>query len=351
MNNSKTESWATKYRPKTLEAMVGQEQATSQLKGMFKTKRYPKALLIYGPTGCGKSTAARIIASEIIGGPSDRNPDVTEINVGDSRGIDSIREIVGSTKFLGIGKFRIIILEEVHQLTSQGASALLRPLEDPPPHIIWILVTDQPQKLLPTIQNRCVKIELKMLTPPLVMPLLKRVCKKEHLDVPKQILRKLAEATGGQPRDSLQMLQSVADSMEGGINPKKALQEAINNICEEGVDAVAIRSLVYIYLGKADKFIIASSKATDQTALLNKLLELNLYFMNISLGIKDWSNAIKVKFINTMKENMKEAPDLKDILKVHTCLSKVKQGMVSYSVNEIHLIRSEIGSLCLKKGK
>ena len=148
------------YRPKTLEEVVGHEEIKESLKSLFKEKTSPHAFLFSGPSGTGKTTFARIIAN-MLGG----NGDIIEVNTANTNGIDFIRELNEIAKYPSLfGKSKVFILDEGQMLTREGQNAILKLFEDSPKHSYFILATTDPQKLLPTLKNRCLSFTLKSLS-------------------------------------------------------------------------------------------------------------------------------------------------------------------------------------------
>ena len=201
-----------KYRPKNLSELIGQDSSVRTLQSFLKGKKVPHAILLTGPSGCGKTTAARILRRSL----GCNKSDYQEINSAEARGIDTIRDI---HRRLGLapvsGSCRIWVLDEVHKLTGDAQTALLKTLEDGPSHVYFMLATTDPHKLLPTIKTRCTEIKMRMLTQEELCELIADVIGKETgVDGVKWtggngVIEKIAEVADGSARKALVLLGQV----------------------------------------------------------------------------------------------------------------------------------------------
>jgi len=195
-----------KYRPADLDEVIGNgdvvEVLHKQLKGDTK-QPLPRSLLFHGPTGCGKTTLARIVAKEL----GAKGSDVREVDSADFRGIETIREMRKQSTYKPLeGPCRVWILDEVHRLTGDAQSALLKALEDTPDHIYYILCTTDPQKLLPTIRGRCEQFQVAPLSDKEMKKLIRKVVKYEDETLPKEVYDQVVQDSQGHPRNALQIL-------------------------------------------------------------------------------------------------------------------------------------------------
>lgn len=211
-------SFSLKYRPLVLEDMVGQDAAVLQIKGMFERSEIAPSFLITGPTGSGKTTLARIIARMANDEAPDSSEltDTVEINGAEARGIDDVRQLIKASKFAPKKNYRIYILDEIHQWTPQAKQAFLKVLEEPSKKTIFILCTNEPEKLPSTIIGRCQQIRLSRVSLKECALLLRDVAKKEGFDFPVAVLKQIAHLTRGHPRDGLQALEAVCNYASGG---------------------------------------------------------------------------------------------------------------------------------------
>jgi len=198
-----------KYRPEKLGQMIGNESIIQSLESvLLREKGQVRAFLFSGPSGCGKTTIARIIAKELK--CSDR--DFYEYNSANLRGIDSMREIINSIKYAPLnGKIKVYLLDEFHQATKDAQNALLKLLEDTPEHVVFILCTTEPEKIIKTIKTRCTHFPVTRLQKAKIINLLKEITKKEKIEMEDKIFQKIAEVCDGSPRQALVILDQIID--------------------------------------------------------------------------------------------------------------------------------------------
>lgn len=196
-----------KYRPKDFDEMVGQSESIKILEKKLASDTLPRALLLWGASRCGKTTAARILKDKL--GCADW--DFMEINAADARGIDDIRDIDRRMRVCPIGKCRIYLIDEAHKLTTDAQNAFLKMLEDTPKTVYFFLATTDPQKLIPTVRKRCMPVEFKPLKTADMMTLLASVCKKEKLKISSDVLEAIIEKSDGSAGEVLVYLDKIKD--------------------------------------------------------------------------------------------------------------------------------------------
>lgn len=208
------------YRPKSFDEIIGNKVTVASLRAIYDRKSdWPHAVLLQGPKGCGKTTIARIIVDLL----ECRGNDFIEINSSNDRGIGTARSIMEGARFRPMmGKSRVYLLDEVHMTTNDFQNAMLKSLEDAPVHAYFLLCTTDPSRLIPVLRSRCHTFEVQYLTEKETISLLQQVLKKEKADhVSAEVLKKIAEASDGCPRDALRILDQVID-----MNPLE-MEEAI----------------------------------------------------------------------------------------------------------------------------
>lgn len=225
---------ARKYRPTTLKELVGQEVLAQTLTQSIENNRLPHAFLLHGIRGVGKTTTARIIARALncigsdgkgnmtadpcgvcascVGISEDRHLDVIEMDAASRTGVDDIREVIESSRYKAVtGRYKIFIIDEVHMLSKSAFNALLKTLEEPPPHVKFIFATTEIRKIPETILSRCMRFDLKRIEPLSLIEHLKFIAEKEGYRVEEEGLSFLARAADGSLRDALSLLdQAIA---------------------------------------------------------------------------------------------------------------------------------------------
>lgn len=253
----------TKYRPTEFSDMVGNEVAIKALQKSLEKKNHSHVYMFAGPAGTGKTTLARIMAKHL--GASEL--DIREYNSASNRGIDTAREIQQQMKLYPVsGDAIVYIIDEVQKVSPDFAGAMLKPLEDTPPHVYFFLCTTDPQKILKAIRTRCTEIKLELLPPEKLVKVIRRVIKLENLNISKEISSQIAEKAEGCPRKALVILEQVA-SLELEEEQESYLDSG--TFSEEDVEIVQLcRKLIDIHanwqhIAKILKQLSADGKLDD----------------------------------------------------------------------------------------
>lgn len=233
---------ARKWRPRIFQDVLGQGHITQTLINAIKTDRLAHAYLFSGARGVGKTSVARILAKSVncsrgeAGNPCNECPscnditegvsvDVQEIDGASNRGIDEIRELRENIKYMpSSGKFRVYIIDEVHMLTLPAFNALLKTLEEPPPHVKFIFATTEPHKVPVTILSRCQRFDFKRIPIALIMKQLERITDKEGIEISRTGLAIIAREAEGSMRDAESLLDQVASYTGSKIEDKDIIE-------------------------------------------------------------------------------------------------------------------------------
>jgi DNA polymerase III subunit gamma/tau len=242
--------YARKYRPQTFEEMIGQKPIVRTLQNAIKNNRVAQAYIFSGMRGVGKTTAARILAKALNcqQGPTptpcnkcefckeineDHSIDVLEIDGASNRGIDEVRSLREGVKYKPIrSRYKVIIIDEVHMLTREAFNALLKTLEEPPPHTVFIFATTEFHKVPATIVSRCQHFEFKKISQKEIIKHLIDITQKEKIEVSSYGLNLIAEAADGSLRDA-QSLLDKAVAFSGEIIRDEDLKEVLGTISRE----------------------------------------------------------------------------------------------------------------------
>ena len=233
-----------KYRPATFAEVKGQEHVTGPLAQALRTGRINHAYLFSGPRGCGKTSSARILARSLncVKGPTPEpcgvcdscvalapsgpgSIDVMEIDAASHGGVDDARELRERAFYTPVsGRFKIYIIDEAHMVTQQGFNALLKLVEEPPPHLKFIFATTEPEKVIPTIRSRTHHYPFRLVPPSVLRELMQDILRKEGVAVDDAVLPLVVRAGAGSVRDSLSVLdQLLAGSDESGVSYERAV--------------------------------------------------------------------------------------------------------------------------------
>ena len=271
------ESLYRKYRPLTFDSVVGQQHIVSTLEHAITEGRLSHAYLFCGPRGTGKTTMARILAKALLCRNAEaaraegasgcmpdgtceeceliaegNHPDVYELDAASRTGVDNVREeIINSVNFAPVrGKYKIYIIDEVHMLTTAAFNALLKTLEEPPAHVIFVLCTTDPQKILETILSRCQRFDFHRIGNEDIERRLAYVCEQEDFDYDDEALAIVARHAKGGMRDALSTLEQLSVFGNGSVHADDArslLGEVSDQILGEFAAAIASRDVAELY--------------------------------------------------------------------------------------------------------
>lgn len=271
------ESLYRKYRPLTFDSVVGQQHIVSTLEHAITEGRLSHAYLFCGPRGTGKTTMARILAKALLCRNAEaaraegasgcmpdgaceeceliaegNHPDVYELDAASRTGVDNVREeIINSVNFAPVrGKYKIYIIDEVHMLTTAAFNALLKTLEEPPAHVIFVLCTTDPQKILETILSRCQRFDFHRIGNEDIEHRLAYVCEQEGFDYDDEALSIVARHAKGGMRDALSTLEQLSVFGNGTVHADDArslLGEVSDQILGEFSRAIADRDVAELY--------------------------------------------------------------------------------------------------------
>lgn len=205
-------------RPNLLKNFYGNQAVKEILKPILtrETDTFPNAFLITGPSGCGKTTIARIIANKLKAYNKNEsvNFNYKELDAADFRGIDTARRIRESLQYAPVGdcKYRVWLLDECHMLTKDAQEALLKNLEDPPKHVVFLLATTEPDKLKETLRRRCVRLNLEKLTSEEMEEYIEQIYKSLNKDIPSEnVIDTIVQVSQGSPGMAIKVIDSILD--------------------------------------------------------------------------------------------------------------------------------------------
>ncbi|MCI9084082.1 MAG: DNA polymerase III subunit gamma/tau [Bacilli bacterium] len=313
-----------KYRPKTLNEVGGQDTIVKIIQNSIENNHINHAYLFAGPRGTGKTSIAKIFARMVnceklengvpcgkcVSCIEQNNSDIVEIDAASNNGVDEIRELRSKVSLVpSYGKYKVYIIDEVHMLTTGAFNALLKTLEEPPSHIIFILATTDPHKIPETILSRCQRLDFKKINDESIVNRLKEIVKLENIEVDEEALKEIARLSDGGMRDSIGMLDQAVAYSTGKITPKdihdingtltaEELKALIEDIAHKNIKEI-LQKLDF-FNAKGKNFV----KTTEEiiTFMRNIILCQNAeeYFKSINNNIEIYKNISQEIDLNTI---------------------------------------------------
>jgi len=287
---------ALRYRPQKFQELIGQDSMVISIQNAIKLKRIPNAYLLTGIRGTGKTTTARIIAKAInckVDFASDQkcsegdfchcesitnsnHIDILEMDAASKTGIDDIREILEASKYHpSTAEYKVFIIDEVHMLSKQAFNALLKTLEEPPPHLKFILATTEVKKIPVTILSRCQRFDLRRIKVEEMKSFLKKICEKEEADVDENSLTLISKSSEGSVRDALSILDQAIITYN--LMGEEVTEDKVRTMLGLADDTKIVDLMSYIVEGNIEKSINAVEEifdiGADPKLVLHSLLD------------------------------------------------------------------------------
>ena len=338
-----------KYRPSSLEELVGQPDAVQLISEQIKNSNLSHAYLFSGPRGVGKTSLARIIATTI---GCDPVFDITEIDAASHNKVDDVRELNDSVNFIASspGKKRVFILDEVHMLSNAASNAFLKTLEEPPEHVIFILATTEPDRVIETIRSRTTQVVFKKISEAEIIKELQKISKKENINFNKDILQTIATYSDGSLRDAINLFEQ-ADNTFGEKVTVENIFSLVGKLGSEEIQEI-IESIEFQDTGKILNVIReAYAKGLQPSDISNSISEFfrNLFYLKYLPDDKKLESLTEDFKKNLEKAN--EKISAKQLVRILDLIDEINSNLPSSNSQHLKLelfmmklIKPEFGS-------
>ena len=345
--------FARKYRPQIFDDVLGQDHVVQTLKNAIQQRRLAHAYLFVGPRGTGKTSTARILAKALncVHGPTPTpcgvcdscreialgiSLDVLEIDGASNNSVDQVRELRDNVRFAPVkGRYKVYIIDEVHMLTQQAFNALLKTLEEPPQHVIFVFATTEPHKVLPTILSRCQRFDLHRIPPRVIAEHLNFIATQEGVTLAAAAANAIATAADGGLRDAESMLDQLVAFCGTSIDEHQVLE--VFGLTAEQVVLDLSQAIVTRESTKALHLIHAQQEAgKDLSKLLTDLLNFfrSLLIAQVDAGSLQDEQSEKAKAVTA---SLKTKLNTGQLLKLMEILSEVEPTLKWATNKKLHL--------------